>query len=151
MKILGVNNDSFFVVRKKDSEQPFKGLQEIFGGLRNELPPGDHIKEFYAINSRTYTLKLASGRTISKAIGFHLNYKECALNFESFRKLVLDKFTGGQSEKYIKVKQRRRQKRVIKISDFSFSSNIAKKRRIYFSENELASIPWGYSKENLFQ
>ena len=139
-KIIAVNSDAFFIARKRDSSPLFEGLPEVFGHFRNEHE--EEIKEFYGLNSRTYSLKMASGRTVSKALGFDLTYDKCNLNFETFRQLLLDKMIGRDTS--IKVKQKRHRNTEIKVSDFSFSSNIAKKRKIDISETKIDSKPWGF-------
>ena len=141
VKILSVNADAFFIVRKSDSEPPFKGIPEVFGNFRNEYP-NEIIDEYYSLNSRNYTLKFQSQKTITKCVGFDLTYSGCNLNFESFKKILLDKMIGQESK--INVRQKRKRCSNVSTSDYCFTSEIAKKRRIEIKENEILSYPWGY-------
>lgn len=147
-KIICVNSDAFFVVRKRGESLPFSGQPEIFGNFRREYGEGEEneIEEFYALNSRTYTLKLASGKTVTKAMGYDLTYDNCALNFETFKELLLQKFTGCGSES-IEVTQRRTKRKSIHVTQYNFTSDIAKKRKIEMGPNEVVSKPWGYKKK----
>ena len=155
-KIIAVNADAFFIVRKKDSAPLFKGMPEIFGNFHQEYE-GKKLQEFYAFNSRTYSLKFDDNSTVTKAISFDLTYQNCELNFEKFRELLLNRFTGSpkleseqesekESEKKsgLRVTQKRTLKNAVKISEFNFSANIAKKRRLEIGTGEITSTPWGY-------
>ena len=139
-KIMAVNADAFFIVRKRDSEPPFEGLPEIFGNFRNEYD--QEIDEFYGLNSRCYSMKLQNGDCITKCVGFDLTYQDCNLNFESFRQILLDKMVGYETK--LGVRQRRKRGNTMTTSDFNFSSDIAKKRKIEISENDIISHPWGF-------
>ena len=144
LKIISVNCDAFIVVRKKDSELPFKGIPEIWGNFRREYGENEEIEEFYALNSRTYSLKLKnSGRCISKALGFDMTFKDCPINFESFRQLCLEKMIGNDIK--IPIKQKRIRRNKLKVSNFNFSAKIAKKRKIDILETTIVSKPWGYT------
>ena len=142
LKVISVNCDAFIVVRKKDSELPFKGLPEVWGNFRREYGNDVEIEEYYALNSRTYSVRLSNGLCLSKALGFDLTFKDCPLNFESFRQLCLEKMIGNDTE--VSVKQKRLRGDQVKVSDFNFSSNIAKKRKIDISKTNIVSKPWGF-------
>lgn len=151
VKIIAVNADAFFIVRKKDSAPLFKGMPEIFGNYHQEYE-GKQLKEFYAFNSRTYSLKFDDNSTVTKAISFNLTYENCDLNFEKFRELLLKRFTGNpklntEQESGLRVTQKRTRKNAVKISEFNFSANIAKKRRLEIGTHEITSTPWGYVEE----
>ena len=125
-RILSVNCDAFLIERKRNSAPLFPGIPEIFGNYRDEFSDSE-IVEYYALNSRTYSLKLANGRCVTRAIGFDTTYKDCNLNFDTFRKMLLDLRIGRETT--IKVRQKRTRNDVVKSSEFAFTSEISKKRR----------------------
>lgn len=141
VRILSVNCDAFLIERKRNAPPPFTGIPEIFGNYRNEFEDSE-IVEFYGLNSRTYSLKLASGRCVTRAIGFDTTYSGCNLNFYTFRNMLLKKMIGQEST--IKVAQKRTRNDIVKSSEFTFTSEISKKRKIEIGQNDITSKPWGY-------
>ena len=140
LRILSVNCDAFLIERKRNSEPPFTGIPEVFGNYRNEFE--SEIVEYYGLNSRTYSLKLANGRSVTRAIGFDTTYKDCNLNFDTFREMLLDLRIGRETT--IQVSQKRTRNDILKSSEFSFSCEISKKRKIEIHPNDVTSKPWGY-------
>lgn len=140
LRILSVNCDAFLIERKRNSAPLFTKIPEVFGNYRNEFD--SEIVEFYGLNSRTYSLKLANGQVVTRAIGFDTTYKDCNLNFDAFRKMLLEKKIGRETT--IRVRQKRTRNDTVKTSEFSFTSEISKKRKIEINENEITSKPWGY-------
>lgn len=79
------------------------------------------------------------GKTVTKAMGFDLTYENCPLNFESFRKLILNRCGGT-----VEVPQRRTRKRTVNISKYNFTANLAKKRKLEILDDRIISKPWGF-------